>query len=387
MALASRCSVAFPARTYVSTGTRARVPPDGLKHIRRSRTSMSTMAMAPPGTSAGVEGLMSWMEKNGCIEDSGAIQLAVSNGGPCIQAARAIKAGETILAVPQAAWITTDAVASSTIGPYVEGLEPWMQLVLFLLAQAGGKDMEQDYPPYALSLPEQTCNSPLFWTEDELSMLTGSQCLANTIGYGEFLEGRYEELCETVFEANPELFSKDAFSYKQFLWAFGWLRARAHPPLEKDDIALVPLADLVQHSSFTKTAWKVKDKGLFGRGEQVVTLQSTRSYSVGEVIEMNFAPDGVCSQLALDYGVGDHALAGFSLTLGIPQDDRFFDDKADIAEINGYGDTWTWILRPDQAVPDDFLAYLRLLNCQAEDAFHLEALFRDVAWQHFMDPV
>lgn len=96
---------------------------------------------------------------------------------------------------------------------------------------------------------------------------------------------------------------------------------------------------------------------------------------------MNFAPDGVCSQLALDYGVGDHALvsnitswfsnlciqslsieadhsgnfllklqAGFSLTLGIPQDDRFFDDKADIAEINGYGDTWTWILRPDQAV-------------------------------------
>jgi len=38
-------------------------------------------------------------------------------------------------------------------------------------------------------------------------------------------------------------------------------------------------------------------------------------------------------------------------------------------------------------VPDDFLAYLRLLNCQAEDAFHLEALFRDVAWQHFMDPV
>mmetsp|Transcript_33268 Transcript_33268/g.85004 ORF Transcript_33268/g.85004 Transcript_33268/m.85004 type:complete len:208 (-) Transcript_33268:247-870(-) len=102
---------------------------------------------------------------------------------------------------------------------------------------------------------------------------------------------------------------------------------------------------------------------------------------------MNFAPDGVCSQLALDYGVGDHALAGFSLTLGIPQDDRFFDDKADIAEINGYGDTWTWILRPDQAVPDDFLAYLRLLNCQAEDAFHLEALFRDVAWQHFMDPI
>jgi hypothetical protein len=38
-------------------------------------------------------------------------------------------------------------------------------------------------------------------------------------------------------------------------------------------------------------------------------------------------------------------------------------------------------------VPGELLAYLRLINCQGEDAFHLEALFRDVAWQHHLYPV
>ena len=35
----------------------------------------------------------------------------------------------------------------------------------------------------------------------------------------------------------------------------------------------------------------------------------------------------------------------------------------------------------------DLLAYLRLKSCQGWDAFHLEALFRDVAWSHFMEPL
>lgn len=38
-------------------------------------------------------------------------------------------------------------------------------------------------------------------------------------------------------------------------------------------------------------------------------------------------------------------------------------------------------------VPEDLMAFLRLVNCSGEDAFHLEALFRDAAWDHFMEPV
>ncbi len=41
--------------------------------------------------------------------------------------------------------------------------------------------------------------------------------------------------------------------------AFGWLRARVHPPLEKDDVALVPLADLVRAARAKKDA--IDDSG------------------------------------------------------------------------------------------------------------------------------
>ena len=68
-----------------------------------------------------------------------------------------------------------------------KGLEPWVQLVLFLVREesqgssAGGSS--SDWAPYHTSLPAGTPSSPLFWDDELLSMLEGTQCLANTMGY------------------------------------------------------------------------------------------------------------------------------------------------------------------------------------------------------------
>ena len=51
------------------------------------------------------------------------------------------------------------------------------------------------------------------------------------------------------------------------------------------------------------------------------------------------------------------------LALSIPEDDRFFDDKADILDINGFAETWQFALRPGQAPEAGLLAFLRLVNC------------------------
>ena len=51
------------------------------------------------------------------------------------------------------------------------------------------------------------------------------------------------------------------------------------------------------------------------------------------------------------------------LALSIPADDRFFDDKADILDINGFAETWQFALRPGQAPEAGLLAFLRLVNC------------------------
>lgn len=357
-----------------------------LRGVRIVGSNWRTRAVSS-SASPQLDNLSAWLSKNGCLDSmNSAVGLSEKEGQICITAARELRAGETVVEIPKKAWITTAEVATSVIGAHVQEQEPWLQLVLFVIAQAAGMDCK-DCPPYACTLPDTSCNSTLFWTDEELSMLEGSQCLANTIGYRDFLERRFTELSETLLEAEPEVFPREVFTFERFMWAFGWVRSRAHAPLEKDDIALVPVADLAVHNSSSKAEWKVKESGMFGRSGRTVALQADRTYAAGEMIEMNFRPNGLASQLALDYGVGDPNLAGFSLTLAIPEDDRFFDDKADIAEIGGYAESWTWTLRPDEEVPGELLAYLRLINCQGEDAFHLEALFRDVAWQHHLYPI
>lgn len=45
---------------------------------------------------------------------------------------------------------------------------------------------------------------------------------------------------------NPGSFPAATFSEAAFLWAVAAVRSRVHAPLEGDQLALVPLADLVR---------------------------------------------------------------------------------------------------------------------------------------------
>ena len=58
--------------------------------------------------------------------------------------------------------------------------------------------------------------------------------------------------------------------------------------------------------------------------------------------------------------------AGFLLTLSIPDDDRFLDDKLDILELNGLQQTSTFTLFPNKAPSQEMTAFLRLMNLQGE---------------------
>ena len=58
-----------------------------------------------------------------------------------------------------------------------------------------------------------------------------------------YLDSAHQTLLEVVGDGvDPSLLTPQAFQ-----WAFGILRSRSFPPLTGDDIALVPLADMVHH--------------------------------------------------------------------------------------------------------------------------------------------
>ena len=385
----------------VARAARRRHPLMAAQAIAGSRSSSSS-----GGASSGAMRLQEWLEGEGGMGTGFLVEVGeTSQGHPCLVARRAVKPGEVLLQVPENAWVTpTSTVLASTLGPAVSGLEPWVQLVLWMVwAEALRGEEEEDgaLHPYCSSLPPRCSTlSPLFWTEEEAALLEGSQCLDLVTSYREFLEAKLEELEEGLFRSNRSLFPSEVFTPEAFLRAFGCLRARAHPPLDQGEgIALVPMADLVQHSGASSSSWEVReDRGLFGAassGDRKVSLTADRPYVPGEPIEMNFllgredvaAAGGLESQLAVDYGALDPAASGFSLPLAIPADDPFFQDKVDVAELSGLGESATWVLRSADAPPDELLAYLRLIHCGGEDAFHLEAMFRDAAWSHFLGPI
>ncbi len=61
----------------------------------------------------------------------------------------------------------------------------------------------------------------------------------------EYFGETYAQLAQGLFAEHPGSFPADTFTADAFKWAAVIVRSRSHAPLEGDDLALVPLADLV----------------------------------------------------------------------------------------------------------------------------------------------
>lgn len=112
--------------------------------------------------------------------DKLAVVQDLATDASVIAAAKDISAGDAVISVPESAWITPGLAQQSAIGKYVSDLEPWLQLALLLIAERSNPGSKMQ--PYISSLPTQM-NSPLFWTDEELRMLQGTQLLESVMGY------------------------------------------------------------------------------------------------------------------------------------------------------------------------------------------------------------
>lgn len=135
-------------------------------------------ATSPPLGSA--ESLVAWLEQCGVPWDKNAARPSFNEGGPALVANRTAAGGSSLLTVPESAWVTTDVVAKSMIGKEVKGLEPWLQIALFLVAERAAPTSQ--FKPYISSLPNKP-NLLTFWSDSELRELEGTQLLESLEGY------------------------------------------------------------------------------------------------------------------------------------------------------------------------------------------------------------
>ena len=69
--------------------------------------------------------------------------------------------------------------------------------------------------------------------------------ISDSLSCRSVFESKFEELEQSIFGANREVFDEQTFSKDNFLRTAAVMRARVHPPLDNDQITLVPLADQV----------------------------------------------------------------------------------------------------------------------------------------------
>eukprot|EP00250_Pteridium_aquilinum_P005644 c15711_g1_i1 orf=606-2153(-) len=414
MMVATSSSVLFLCPPSLSPLSRARPPPRKLFSVgdgavaeytsiavrpilsSSSSSTANTISQAPIATDAHLQSFNAWLSQKGVLSSSSCVrpqQCGDSQGLGLFAHARPIGQGEEVLSVPQELWMTVAAArAHPDIGPFCENLRPWVALVLFLLYEKARPS--SPWRPYLDILPS-TLDSPLFWSDEELAQLEGTQLLGSILGYQQHVESEYSTLLAEIISPNPQLFDQSLFTQEAFLWAFGILRSRTFPPLTGDDLALVPLADLVNHGmvmNMEGPSWEKKSSGFFPRRDYL-TLRAPGSVKEGEQVVMQYGKKKSNGQLALDYGFVECSPRttavrdSFVLTLEISESDRFFGDKIDIAELNGLNSTVYFDLVYEQGIPDEMLPFLRLVALSGTDAFLLEALFRNSVWGHLQSPV
>lgn len=303
-------------------------------------------------------------------------------------AKRDIGRNEVVLEIPKRYWVNPDTVAGSEIGGLCRGLKPWIAVALFLIRERnlGGESTWQDY---VAILPDKT-DSTVFWSEEELSEIQGTQLLSTTLGVKEYVQSEFEKVEEEVILPHKKLFPFPVTS-DDFLWAFGILRSRAFSRLRGQDLVLIPAADLINHSPNVTTeeyAWEIKGAGLFSR-DLLFSLRTPVPVKAGEQVLIQYDMDKSNAQLALDYGFTESRpnRNAYTLTLQISESDPFFGDKLDIAESNGMGETAYFDIKLGNTLPPQMLPYLRLVALGGTDAFLLESIFRNTVWGHLDYPV
>jgi histone-lysine N-methyltransferase SETD3 len=199
--------------------------------------------------------------------------------GRGLLARRDIQAGETIFQVPQHLCFTKDVAVRrfAALGvPEMANEEEYLALAALLVYErglvqsrrAGTDSLTSFWEPYLDILPPapweidalqesgaqppEILNALWLWADDDLEWLLGSPTLAAARRLRAKVESEYHEACKRLYRHYPDVFNlEDAFRLNNFLWAFGILFSRAVSlPAEDGLLALVPYADLANHSPF-----------------------------------------------------------------------------------------------------------------------------------------
>jgi hypothetical protein len=175
-----------------------------------------------------------------------------------------------------------------------------------------------------------------------------------------------------IFSRFPAQFPLDKYTYDLFIWAFIMLLSRAARLSSKsggEELALVPYADLMNHSPYSNTYIDAQRSGLplLSRTEEVA-LYADRSYKKFEQVFINYGEKSNADLLLLyGFALERNPFNAVDISVGLSKNDPLYNQKKAYLDRAGRGAFSVRFPLQQDRYPSELIDFLRLLLVEPED--------------------
>ncbi|KAK8925983.1 hypothetical protein KSP39_PZI018652 [Platanthera zijinensis] len=315
--------------------TRSRIRCSITAESMPSRTSSPTIPWGCEIESLeSVSALQKWLSESGLPPQKMDIRR-VNVGERGLVALKNIRKGEKLLFVPPSLVITANSEWTCEEAGYImqsNSVPDWPLLATYLISEASLTETSR-WNRYISALPRQPY-SLLYWTRLELDMyLVASQIRVRAIERISDVTGVYNDLRARIFSKHPNLFPEEVFNLETFKWSFGILFSRlVRLPAMDGKVALVPWADMLNHSSQVETFLD------YDKSSKGIVFTTDRAYQLGEQVFISYGKKSN-GELLLSYGFvpkeGTNPNDSVELSFSLKKDDECYNEKAEALRKHG----------------------------------------------------
>jgi len=315
--------------------------------------------------------LVEWLESNGVVLSAQAgwgraahpLRVEAETvedfelSGRGLLARKEVVQGQEIVKVP-GSLILTRETARSVLGPGVVGddLNEYLALALLLIHERslGARSF---WAPYIDILPSaEEVGQTWLWEESDRALLEGSGIMDSTASLRAKIDREHATLLADVII--PNRLDETVFSLAAFEWAMSMLLSRAIDLRETQELALVPYADLLNHSPYCSSYFFYNEVA-FSK-EREVCLYADRAYAKNDQVLISYGQKSN-AELLLLYGfvVDRNLFDEVELTVALDPDDPRYDEKVAFLGQQGLTAAMAFPLLIDR-FSSELLQYLRL---------------------------
>jgi len=320
-------------------------------------------------------------------------EITNESSGRGLLARRDVNEGDELLKIPLKLCMTK-AAARKALGKDAlpEDTNEYLAIACHLIREKFVEGSKSRWKAYVDILPDVNEVNPTFtWADDDLNFLQGSPVVAATKSLQLKLRREYDALLgdpDTGLIAKfPDRFPAEHYTYENWVWAFTMLFSRAirlRSLKQGETLAMVPYADLINHSPFSQAYIDARESGdwVFKTGDEEVILYADRRYRRMDQVYISYGPKSNAELLLLyGFAVERNPFNSVDVTVSIAPRTKSFveelnddtvpidplaDEKLAFLESVRRSDTVDFPCYADR-YPTEMLEYLRLMQMTPED--------------------